>query len=376
MKSIEVKIKEKDKGVKKLSLLNLREEVVNFLYKDTVANSTKADLQFFVLLYFVAIKIGNETFLEKILDEGIPKFNKLNKAFSNKKGYLRAREYSKMVEEHGLSELFENDIFFVLIETILNIEEIQKRYAPFLKKHSEIEQAIKRIGAKYSKKLSTSFNAFQSSRIQDDRYDENGNYHDLSKSVYRTVRMRNSRNLDLNLQKYTSVKEITSKSPVDLTFLQHIDPQIIFDLWDKYHVAEYARTIAGDVFGQLRNHVDLNVNLGDLVNAWLIYKLIPGKNRSEKNKAKQEFETSKRKNGQVLDDLTLRLVDSVLKANDRLEKEIDESRTKIRELSTKGIVMQDKEAIKKLTARVEQLENLSVEAKLIDDKKKDVSTEK
>lgn len=369
MKSIKVKIKEKDKGSKDLSLLNLREEVVNFLYKDTVANSTKADLQFFVLLYFVAIKIDNKTFLEKILDEGIPKFNNLNKAFANKKGYLRAREYKKMVEEHGLSELFENDTFFVLVETILNIDEIENRYASFLKKHPEVERVIKTIETKYAKQLSVIFDNFQASRIQDDRYDDNGNYHDLSKSVYRTVRMRNSRNLDLNLQKYTSVREITSRSPVDLTFLQHVDPQIIFDLWDKYHVAEYARTIAGEAFGQIRNRVDLNVNLGDLVNAWLIYKLIPGKSRAEKNKAKKEFETSKRQNGQVLDDLALQLVDSVLKANERLEEEVEDSRTKIRELSSKGIAMQDKEAIKKLTVRVAQLENLSVEAKLIDDTK-------
>jgi len=41
MKKIEITIKEKDKGTTDLSLLNLREEIINFLYKDTVANSTK-----------------------------------------------------------------------------------------------------------------------------------------------------------------------------------------------------------------------------------------------------------------------------------------------------------------------------------------------
>lgn len=367
MKTIEVKIKEKDKGTKDLSLLNLRDEVVNFLYKDTIANSTKADLQFFVLLYFIAVRIKSDTLLEKILDDGIPKFNKLNEAFADKKGYLQAHEYRKMVDEHGLSELFENDIFFVLVEAISNAEEIEKRYSSFLKKHSEVGRVIDAIRTKYAQQLSVSFKKFQSSRIKDDRYDEYGNYHDLSKSVYRTVRMRNSRNLDLNLQKYTSVQEITSRSPVDLTFLQHVDPQIIFDLWDKYHVVEYARTIAADALAQIRNHVDLNVNIGDLVNAWLIYKLIPGKNRAEKDKAKQDFEKSKRTNGQVLDELTLRLVDSVVNANDRLEKEIENSRTQVRELTGKDIVLQDKEAIKKLEERIAQLENLSVSAKVIED---------
>ena len=291
MKKIEVKIKEKDKGTKDLSLLNLRDEVVNFLYKDTVANSTKADLQFFVLLYFVSIRSGNKTFLEKLLDEGIPKFNKLNEDFAKKKGYLRSMEYRKMVEEHGLSGLFENDIFFVLVEAILNVKEIEQRFTPFLKKHSEVERVIKAIRIKYASQLSTSFAKFKSSKIEDNRYDEYGNYHDLSKSVYRTVRMRNSRNLDLNLQRYTSVKEITSKSPVDLTFLQHIDPKIIFDLWDKYHVAEYMKSA-----WKTANDTPIIANtvggiFGGLVVLYAQWRLIDGKgNRTEKDKAKQEFE--------------------------------------------------------------------------------------
>lgn len=60
MKKIEVQIKEKDKGNKDLSLLNLRDEIVNFLYKDTIASSTKADLQFYVLLFFISIKVKDK----------------------------------------------------------------------------------------------------------------------------------------------------------------------------------------------------------------------------------------------------------------------------------------------------------------------------
>lgn len=371
MKKIEVKIKEKDKGTKDLSLLNLRDEVVNFLYKDTVANSTKADLQFFVLLYFISIQSGDKTFIEKVLDEGIPKFNKLNESFANKRGHLHSREYRKMVEEHGLSELFENDIFFVLIESILNIKEIDNRYKPFLKKHPQVEKVIVAIETKYAPSLSSSLKKFKSSKISDDRYDDNGNYHDLSKSVYRTVRMRNSRNLDLNLQRYTSVREITSKSPVDLTFLQHVDPQIIFDLWDKYHVAGYMKSA-----WHTANNTPIIANavggaFGGLVVLYAQWKLIDGKkNRTEKSKAKLKLDKSKRENGQVLDDLTLRLVDSVLKSNERLEKEVEMTRTQIRELSNVNIATQDKEALKRLEERVAQLENLSVTAKLINEENK------
>ncbi|OGD66753.1 hypothetical protein A2442_01360 [Candidatus Campbellbacteria bacterium RIFOXYC2_FULL_35_25] len=367
MKKIEVKITEKDKGTKDLSLLNLRDEVVNFLYKDTVANSTKTDMQFFVLLFFASIQVEQKTFLEKILEDGVPKFKKLNAVFSNRKGYLHAGEYKKMVDEHGLTELFKNDIFFVIIEAVLNIDEIKSRFSELFEKHKKLGDSIISIGEKYSRDLEESFKDFQTSRIQDDRYDEHGNYHDLSKSVYRTVRMRNSRNLDLNLQRYTSIKKITSESPVDLTFLQHIDPQIIFDLWDKYQVAEYMKSMWSTA-----NNSPIIANtvggiFGGLVVLYAQWKLIDGrKNRTEKKKAKQKFEKSKTENGHILDDLTLRLVDSVLKANERLEKEVEVNRTKVRELSSENLLIQDKDKIKKLEERIAQLENLSVQAKVID----------
>jgi Na+/proline symporter len=47
-----------------------KDEIVNFLYKDTIASSTKIDLQFFILLYFISIRCGENIFLEKILDDG------------------------------------------------------------------------------------------------------------------------------------------------------------------------------------------------------------------------------------------------------------------------------------------------------------------
>lgn len=369
MKKIEVTIKEKDKGFKILSLLNLRDELVNFLYKDTVANATKADLQFFVLLFFITIKVSNKTLLEHIFDEAIPRFDKLNETFLNKKRRLHAREYQKLVKEHGLTEIFKNDIFFVLIEAVLNIEEIKTKFLSFARQNLEIGKAIEKIKSQYSKQLNVGLKTFQSSRIEDDRHDDNGNYHDLSKSVYRTVRMRNSRNFDLNLQKYTSVKEITSKSPIELTFLQHIDPQIIFDLWDKYHLAEYIQSTVPRAVIAIKSHVDFQVHLGDLVPAWLLWKWTSAQDRKEKVKAKQNFESSKLKSdtNKGIEELTNTLVKSVLHANEKLEKEIVESRAQIQELSSKGVVMQDKEAIKKLEERVERLENLSVSARIVDE---------
>jgi hypothetical protein len=368
MKKIEIKIRQKEKGLRELSLLNLRDEVVDFLYKETIANSTKVDLQFFVILYFALIRIGNETLLEKILNEGIPKFTNLNNAFANETGYLRAHQYRKMIEEYGLIELFENDIFFLLIESMMQIEEMQARFETFLKEHAEIEVVLNKVAVNYAPKIVASFEIFQSKRIKDDRYDEYGRYYDLSKSVYRTVRMRNARNLDLNLQKYTSIREITSKSPIDLTFFQQVDPQIIFSLWDKFHVADYMKTAWNFANDYPLVSGAASMALYDLVKKFGQWKRIDGKkNHAAKNKARREFDKSKSRNGKTLDDLTLRLVNSVLRANERLEKEIERSKVQLGELSDSSISSHNKAKIKKLESRIAQLENLVVSSKLIED---------
>lgn len=360
-------VKEKDKGTKNLSLFNLKEEIVNFLYKDTLANSTRSDLQFFVLLHFILLYTAqNKTFLESILDEAIPKFDALNQTFQRKQGYLRANEYHQRVEEHGLSEVFKYDVFFILVEAILNIDTIEQQFADFIQAHPEVSSTIQRLKVQYRPSLAASLEAFQSSKIEDDRYDDDGNYHDLSKSVYRTVKMRNARNLELNLQRYTSVKQITSNSPINLDFLQHIDPQIIFDLWDKYHVAEYMK-------GALRTTGDIvsNVAAGVMTQLVLDYRrhrnINGAKNRKLKKAAKKVFEKSKAEEIETLHQLNLRLVDSVLKSQELLLREVQELRNEKRKLEEKNMGAQNDEAIKKLDERISRLENLEIEAKLVDD---------
>ena len=167
MKKIEVIIKEKDKGTKTLSLLNLRDEIVNFLYKDTVANSTKADLQFFVLLFFISIKVKNKTLLEHVLDDALPKFKKLNESFATKRGRLQSKEYQTLVKENGLEELFRYDIFFILVEAILNIEKIEEKFNSYSKEYPDINEEIKLVKQKYLQELSYGFKNFQSSIFED-----------------------------------------------------------------------------------------------------------------------------------------------------------------------------------------------------------------
>jgi hypothetical protein len=367
MKHIEVHVRERDKGLRRLSLLNLRDEVVNFLYKDTVASSTKSDLHFFVLVFFASVPAGNVSLLEKILDEAIPKLNRLNRHLASKKTYLQRSEYRVLVEEYGLSALFERDIFFVISEAILDFDQIEPRFQAFYQENEALARVIQEIKRNYAPELRASFAVFESSRIQDDRYDDDGTYHDLSKSVYRTIRMRNSRNLDLNLQKYTTVKSITSQSPVDLIFFQHVEPQIVFDLWDKYQVANYMKSLWDHASGNVVVQ-GLTINfLWHLIEKYVKWKRINGAtHRKEKQAAKQEFEISRNQHGKVLDDLTMRLVDSVLESNKRLQKEIRFLQRQLSEQQSKSAAAQDKDEIKKLKERIARLENLSIEAKVVE----------
>jgi len=366
MKVIEVNIIEKDKGEKSLSLFNLRDEIVNFLYRDTIALSTKSDLQFYLILFFLSLNTKNGSLAEVVLEEAIPKFVKLNKALSAKTSYLEAGEYGKKVEEFGLTKIFKNDIFFLLVEAILNKDEIRNKYKDFFDQNNEINKSFEVVCSKYYSDLSNYLNVFSSSRIQDEREDEFGNTHDLSKSVYRMVRMRNARTLNVNLQKYTEVKAITSQSPIDLTFLQYIDIQLIFDIWDRLQVVEYSKSlwegankspiISGAVGGVVSG----------LVLKYFDWKKVDGRsNKNEKDKNDLVFQEAKKKNEQSLEPLTVRLLESVLDANKRLSNEIDDLKSKYRDHTSRQIAEQNKEEIKKLERRIKELENLTISTKVI-----------
>lgn len=372
MKRIEVSISEIDKGSKQLTLLNLRDEVVNVLYKETVANSTKSDLLFFILIFFLSNRIDGKSLLSKILDDAIPKFKKLNKDFLDKNRKLEAGEYSGLIQENELAEIFKYDVFFILIEAVLDIQEIESKFTVIINQDKTLIHEFKIIKEKYFQDLKDEIENFKKYEIKDDRLDYDGNYHDLSKSVYRTVRMRNSRNLDLNLQKYTQVKSITSNSPIDFTFIQNIDVQILFDLWTKYHLAEYLKVNSINVFNLLKNHSEFKVNWGELVIAWIVYKNTSSKDKKDNQEAKESFEKEKEKekNIKFLTEVTGVLVRSVVDADLQLKKEISKVRSRITRLSKDESIYRDEEEIKRLEDRLKGLLNLKVKATIIDDDKK------
>lgn len=367
MKKILVRITEKDKKGKDLTLINLKEELVNFLYKDTVAYSTKADLLFFVLLFFLSIKVKNTTLLRKILDEVIPKLDELNNVFASKNKRLKVGEYHSLVKKAGLEELFKFDVFFVIAEAILNKTEIQEKYSGVLEQMPEVFSELDAIEKKYGRKLHTLIGEFVRSEIEDNRYDEYGRHHDLGKSVYRMVRMRLSRSLDINLQKYTSVTKVTSQSPIDLNFIQYIDVQIIFDLWDKYHVAEFIQALPESVMQELQKRFDLKLNFGDLIIAYFIWKMQKPSERKKKRTARDSFELIKKdsQNDKTLAALSETLTKSILGAGKRLEEEIKKLREQLVDLTKQDLPAQNREDIEKLQKRIASLENLEVKTTVI-----------
>lgn len=360
MKQIAITIKEKDKGDKQLTLLNLRDEIVNYLYKETVANSTKSDQQFFVLVYFASLKAGDKSFIEALFDAALPRFDNLLKAFKSKTGYLARSEYRQLVNANGLEDFFKGDIFFVLSEAIMNLENIEHKFKDAYESDPNLRQVISRLKKDYAPQIKLHMEVFSGSKIQDDRYDEDGNYHDLSKSVYRTIRMRNSRNLELNIQKYTTIKNITSRSPLIIDFIQLVDPQIMFDLWDKYRVVDYYQGVVRFVENSPTTSGTVAGIISGIIIKYTSWKNINGaEERQRKNRAKAELETAKTQHNETLEKINQRLVESILSSNERLRDEIASTRAELN--VQRASVSRDKDEIKKLEKRIAKLDNLKVE---------------
>lgn len=366
MKTIKVKIEEIDKGSKNLSIFNLRDEIANFLYRDTIASSARIDQLFFVLIFFAGCKNGNQSLLETILEVSLPKLENLNDSFHNLNRQLRTGEYTTLKSEVGLDQIFKFDLFFILAEAISRLDVIQREYAEFLSGHKEISEALSRIEAKYGGELAKSLARFSAYEIADERVDVNGRSQDMGKSVYRMVHMRNARNLNVNLQKYTTVQDITSRSPIVVVLLQHMDPQMIFDLWDKYHVAAYASGFWDGLVMEFNARVDLNqkFNLNDLIMAYAVWKMERDKPKREQKHSDFVHVKNDESNRNSLEAITLRATKSVLDAPQHLTELIRQYRVRLRRLESTSIELQDKEAIEKLKDQIAQLENLRVSAEL------------
>ena len=372
MKRLKVTIKEKEKKINSFNLYNFREEVVNFMYKKTVAGSSKNNLVFYVLLFFLSIKKEDKTLLQELLESNIPKINILNTKLSQFERLERG-QYAKLVDDSNLREVFQYDVFFTLIIAFRNYEEIVDEFRDFLKANKPLADEYKRLRELYGKELLDFLNRFEKNLIEDDRIGYTGESLDLSKSVYRTIQMRSSRRIDLTLHKYAEVKNISSQSPIIVEVIQHIDPQIVVNIWEAYNLGDYVKgawKLTGDY---LKDNWFLQGILGGAgwdACKWLRWKLINGlKNKKEKDIARLDFKEylEQKRQREEIDYIESALAKSVMSSNEYLMSEVKQLRADLVFVKKENSVLVNKEKkIKELEEKIERLENIEVNVEDLD----------
>jgi len=371
MKKLKVTIREKEKKINSFNLYNFRDEVVNFMYKKTVAESSRNNLVFYLLLFFLSVKTGKKTLLEDLLENNIGKIEALNQKLSQFEKLERG-QYADLVKDSGLSEVFQYDVFFILIIGFKNYKEIKNEFHLFFEKNEITSKEYARLHEIYGERLFRFFDRFEKNLIEDDRIGYTGEYLDLSKSVYRTIKMRSSRRIDLTLHKYAEVKKISSQSPIIVEIIQSIDPEIVSNIWEAYSLDNYVQDVWKLTSEKIiRNQFALGIVVGVAGNGvydalkWLVWKVISGStNRKEKNNAREEFKESLEKNRSQSNQDTIQeaLAKSVMSSNEYLQNEVKELKEKLKLVRKESDILIDQsKKIKELEDKIEKLENVEVE---------------
>ncbi len=362
MEKYKIQIKEKEKFIRKLSFLNLRDEVTNFMYKKTIASASRRDLLLFVLIFFLSIKKPNakNSLLYSLLEQNLEKLQKFNKFLEEKRVMLKQGEYEKIKEKFKLTDALKYDVLFLLIEGVTDAEILKIKYSDFFKKNKELLKEFDVVVAKFGQQVDMTYLKFKEFHIEDDRYDEEtGEHYDLSKSVYRPVKMRLRRKLDISLQQFTEIKEIKSESPIIVDFIQSVDPDIIFELWEKYHLVEYLKGI----YDLIKNNVSLSLNLdlGDLIIGYILWKTTDGRKKKEKEEKNDNFKQKKTEYLKKENSLLKALNSSLQKTQESLEKEIENLENRLGKLEKKSELTGEENQLKKaISLELKKLKNLSV----------------
>ncbi len=361
MTEYKIQIYEKKKYIRKLTFLNLKEEVTNFMYKRTVAASSRGDLLFFVLIFFLSIKSENSSnsLLKDLLEQNIGRLKLLNEMFATKKNQLKKYEYREVVESLGLQNLVKYDVIFLLIEAIENADLLEVKYRDYFLMNPELLNQLNYIVDSHGKDLSEFYTVFKGFDIEDDRYNSiTGHYLDLSKSVYRPIKMRTRRKLDISLQQFTEITRIKSESPILVEFIQSIDPQIIFELWDKYHLASYIQSVWVEANNSpiISNFIGGGA-AGSIV-AWIQWKNT--KDPNEKDLIKKELDKQKVLFLERENELLRALNHSIKTTPEKLANEVKKLREEILILREKEKTKEEKRIYSSLKLELRNLENLSV----------------
>ena len=371
MKKLKVIIWEKEKKISSFNLYNFRDEIVNFMYKKTVAESSRNSMVFYLVLFFLFIKGREKSLLEELLETNISKIEKLNKEMSSFEKLERG-QYAKLVKKVGLKEVFRFDVFFALIVAFQKIDEIKEEFSEYFKSNPKVLKEFERLNIKYGERLGDFFVHFEKNMIEDDRVGYTGAYLDLSKSVYRTIKMRSSRRIDLTLHKYAEVKKVSSQSPIVVEIVQNIDPQVVINIWEAYNLGEYVK----GAWNLTDEYIINNWFFRGLAGAagydaakWLKWKLINGlKNRKKKNQARVEFKESlkDKREEEKKDPIQEALAKSVMASNDYLRNEVKQLKAELKLLKEeKNILIDQSKVINDLEEKIEKLENVEVSVKEI-----------
>lgn len=356
MDTLKITIKEKEKLSSSFNLFNLRDEVVNFMYKKTVADSSRQDMAFYVLCFFLSIRLGSKTLLEDLLDNNVAKLTELNRLLLNAKK-LRKGQYAQFVEQAGLTRAFQFDVFFLLMLTILNSDDVLIRFKTFFTNHPQAQKDFLLVVNKYKNSLQEFNVNFDINIIVNDTVDYNGEPQEVSRSVTRMIVMRTSRGLDLNLHKYAEVKDIKSRSPIILEIIQHIHPEILTNIWQTYKLDEYAKNIWNFSNQPLTSNI---------ATAWLTWRMTKGTDKKGKAKARTNYDNAKKnleKTGQE-NDLLESLTRSVLASNGYLRgevKRLTQKKNKLEANATDSLPY--KKEIDDLEKRIKRLENIEIKVR-------------
>lgn len=365
MTYFKVELRQKEKI--SLPLTNVREEI-NLMFNSTVGSASRDDLAFFIILYFLAFRKDGHSFLYTLLKEQMPILQKFVQKMADVEGYLNKGEYAQLKTKMQLDNVLEQDTLFLVMDLIPKLESLKVKFASVLEIDPFLKTEMGKIYNEFAEKIIEFKRTFSKKRISDFRYDENWDeVHDLSKSVYKTIGMRLIRKLDISLQKKAELEELTHRSPLVVEVLQRIDIQMIFDLWNSFHLSEYligylkseAHTLTF-----LASWVDpksiFNSLLGDAVKLPLAYMY---GTRKAKKIALETFHKNKKeleKTGK-LNPLMHVLENSYLASPEKLKQRIEFLDKQIERLESKETLTEEESERKKsLKEEVKKLKNIEV----------------
>ncbi|MFA5351685.1 MAG: hypothetical protein WC304_00180 [Candidatus Gracilibacteria bacterium] len=368
---IEIELKQKEKFVEKLSLSNFSKEVIQEMYNNTVVQFSKRDLSFHVLVFFLSLRDEKNSLLYKLLEENLPKLNDLNKKFAQTERKLKKDEYHKYVREVELDGVLKFDILFLLIGCMLDSNKYRIDFKDFFQENSELLIEFNKIDKLFSPDVLFFSQNFRDFKIEDDRYDDKGEYHDLAKSVYRPVQMRINRKSNRFLQQNTEVRILKSQSPVVLNVVQQIDPQITVHIWNSYNLYSFIQPQGISIWNVLGGLGGVAA-IGSLALQWLSYKSQNGQSHKEKRAEKKKLQKVQKlpkvvKSSELLNKP---LIDAILKTDKSRKIKIKKLKVKLSRLEQKHTLNLLNESEKKMRKTIinelKKLQNLIIKAKKID----------